>query len=238
MRYSIIIPHCHAATESALQQPELDAFLERLGRYELLTTFAGCPTIEHAVVAGLRAARGETVIIIEPGDRYPADQWSLLLRALSRADFVWGRRRRVGWPKLVERLGRLPRWLFLGRETRDSDCLFWAARREVFNGLPMTPRFVRYLPALVAQQGYRVDSAYVEPRVARQTPTDGSGAPAHIPHVPQATLLAAWWECYKLRRAERANAVARQQTADAPDTLGIRRPPVTPSSDRYTAKSA
>jgi hypothetical protein len=203
MRYSIIIPHCHGQRESASQRQDLQIALRRAQACELLTKFSGCPTIDHAVIAGLRAARGEIVVVIEPGDRYPLTQLSALVRALSRADFVCGRRRRQGWPKLTERLGRLPRWLLLGLDSRDPDCLFWAARREVFNGLQLLPRFVRFLPSLVARQGYRVDSIYVEERssaaAARateslQTATSVRAAPAN--------LLTAWWTCRKLRAIE------------------------------------
>jgi hypothetical protein len=228
MRYSIIVPHCHGAPESAVQRQELDLVLRRLDRYELLARFSGCPTIEHAIVAGLRAARGEVVVIIEPGERYPVTQLPALLRALSRADFVCGRRRRRGWPKLLERVGRLPRWLFLGLDGRDPDCFFWAARREVFNGLPLAPRFVRYLPSLVARQGFRVDSLYVDERTALQPADAATARPtADVPHVAPANLFAAWWACYKLRRAERAESVVHGQAADARS-----------SSEPYRAKSA
>jgi hypothetical protein len=239
MRYSVIIPHCHGATESALQRQELDTVLRRLDRYELLAKFSGCPTIEHAIIAGLRAARGETVVIIEPGERYPVTQLPALLRALSRADFVCGRRRRRGWPKLLERASRLPRWLFLGLDVRDPDCLLWTARREVFSGLPLAPRFVRYLPSLVARQGFRVDSVYVE---ERNMPKSASAGTAHattgVPHVAAANLLTAWWACYKLRREERAAAAARPETAEGRGAASVRGAASNSTPDRYRAKSA
>jgi hypothetical protein len=235
MRFSIIIPHCHGATVSMLQRQELETVLRRLNDYELLTKFSGCPTIEHAVIAGLRAARGEAVLIIEPGERYPATQVPALLRALSRADFICGRRRRRGWPKLLERVGRLPRWLFLGLDVRDPDCLLWAARREVFNGLPLAPRFVRYLPSLVARQGYRVDSVYVDERHTRQPVVAAPArATAEPPRVAPANLFAA---CYKLRRQERAAAEQREIAAGS-DPPTVRIPVNSPPSEHRRAKSA
>src|SRR5688572_1751185 len=114
MRYSIIVPHCTGQRESPTQKQELQAAVSRLRLgYELLLNFSYCPTIDHAIVAGLRAARGESIVVVEPSDRYPMRQLLGVLRGLSRADFVCGRRRRSGWPKLAERIGRLPRWLFL-----------------------------------------------------------------------------------------------------------------------------
>jgi hypothetical protein len=238
MRYSIIIPHCHGAAESTVQRQELEAVLRRLDRHELLTRFTGCPTIEHAIIAGLRAARGEAVVIVEPGERYPATQLPALMRALSRADFICGRRRRRGWSKLVERVSRLPRWLFLGLDVRDPDCLFWAARREVFNGLPLAPRFVRYLPSLVARQGFRVDSVYVDERRSLQPPavTPNSGTP--VPRVASANLIAAWWACYKLRRRERALAAKQRELTEPGAAAVLRTAGRSSSPERRRATSA
>jgi hypothetical protein len=220
MRYSIIIPYCHGTEESTVQRRELDSLLGRLDRCEVLSKFSGCPTVEHAIVAGLRRARGEAVAVVEPGDRYPVAQLMGFFRALARADFVCGRRRRHGLSKLQERLLRLPRWLLLGLDSRDPDCLVWAARREVFGEMPLLPRFVRHLPALVARQGFRVDSIYVEERSAPQTADRGvaMGA-AGGPHVAPANLLAAWRECKKLQRAESTTNLLRagqSQPAAAP----------------------
>jgi hypothetical protein len=236
MRYSIIIPHCHGVRPSDQQRQELESLLGRID-HEILCKFAGCPTIEHAIVAGVRAARGQAVAVIEPGERYPVGQLAGLLRGLSRADFVCGRRRRHGWPKLAERMARLPRWLLLGLDARDPGCLFWAARREVFNGLQLVPRFVRHLPALVARQGFRVDSMYVEERTSqRPTGTAALLDQPEAPHVASANLLSAWWTCHKLRRAERAvslrtDAAAASQSAATPTGQGA-------ASELYRAKSA
>jgi hypothetical protein len=240
MRYSIIIPHCHGARESALQREELQSALRRLDRHEILTKFAGCPTVEHAIVAGLRTARGEAVVVVEPGDRYPLSQLPLLLRALARADFVCGRRRRRGLSKLMERLVRLPRWLLLGQDIRDPECLFWAARREVFNGLQLLPRFVRHLPSLVARQGFRVDNVYVEERPAVRS-ANSVGAEVlqtDPPHVAPAGVFAVWRALRMLRSAKapapsmRANA-ARGRSADVP-TAAI----ADSTHSTYQAKSA
>jgi hypothetical protein len=210
MRYSIIIPHCHGARESELQSRELETLLRRFDSCETLTKFSACPTLEHAIVAGMRAARGEAVVVIEPGDRYSLSQVPAMLRALARADFVCGRRRRRGWSKLWERVTRLPRWLFLGRDIRDPDCLFWAARREVFNGLQLLPRLVRHLPSLAARHGFRVDNMYVEERPAvRVAGTAASQALAEAPRVAPAGMLSVWWSFRKLRGEPEASELPR-----------------------------
>jgi hypothetical protein len=233
MRYSIIIPHCHGVSESAKQIHELETALAR-SQYELLSKFSGCPTIEHAVVAGLRASKGEAIVVLEPGERYPPTQVPALLRTLSRADFVCGRPRRRGWPKLKERLARVPQWLFLGAGARDPHSLFWAARREVLNGLPLTPRFVRYLPSFVARQGFRVDSIYLDEREASRTAAISTLVAAqNAPHSGSASLLSAWWAFRRLNQAERANATARRQEERASPVLGN-----AVSTDRYRSKSA
>jgi hypothetical protein len=236
MRYSIIIPLCHGVQPSNQQRQELDSLLGHMD-HEVLCKFSGCPTIEHAIVAGVRAARGQAVAVIEPGERYPVAQLAGMLRGLSRADFVCGRRRRQGWPKLAERMARLPRWLLLGLDARDPGCLFWAARREVFNDLQLVPRFVRHLPALVARQGFRVDSTYVEERaMARMAGVAAPAGQSDAPHVASANLLSAWWTCRKLRRAERAaslqvDAAHVAQTAAFISGQGN-------ASEPYQAKSA
>jgi hypothetical protein len=142
-------------------------------------------------MAGIAAARGETIVAIEAGDAYSMEQIPWLVGWLNRADFVAGRRRRTGIAKLWQRCSRIPRWLLLGLESHDPDCLFWAARREVINQLPLSPGMCRYLPALVSRRGYRVCDAYVEHR----------GPVRRLQDVrPNAAdLLAAWWMCHRWR---------------------------------------
>ena len=55
-----------------------------------------------ALSAGIAAARGETVIAIEPGDAYSTEQIPWLVSWLSRADFVAGRRRRLAGLQIAE----------------------------------------------------------------------------------------------------------------------------------------
>jgi hypothetical protein len=235
MRYSIIVPHCHGARESTTQRQELETILRRVDSFEVLSKFSNCPTIEHAIVAGLRAARGEAVAVIEPGDRYPIAQLPTLLRGLARADMVCGRRRRHGWSKFVERIGRFPRWLFLGLDTRDPDCLFWAARREAFNGLQVLPRLVPYLPSLVARHGYRVDNVYVADRPTAEVRAAGAQIAPSVPHAARASIFAAWWACRRVRATEQdmASQSAARTATPAPKGAAPNKP-----SEPYRVRSA
>jgi dolichol-phosphate mannosyltransferase len=218
VRYSVLIPQRDRADEVRRQLPLVSAVLERLDpAHEIIVVDDGSssstlrlleklrndhPSVRLlrldspsgtsvALTAGVAAARGETVIAIEAGETYSADQIPWMVTWLCRADLVVGRRRRAGTAKLWQRFSRIPRWLLLGLESHDPDCLFWAARREVVANLPLSPGMCRYLPALVSRRGYRVCDAYVEHQ-----------GPIHWlqdvrPNLGD--LLAAWWMCRRWR---------------------------------------
>jgi glycosyltransferase involved in cell wall biosynthesis len=218
VRYSVLIPQRDRADEVRRQLPQLSAVLERFDpSHELIVIDDGSSAsnlrlleklrAEHsplrllrldspsgtsvALTAGIAAARGESVIAIEAGETYSAEQVPWLVSWLNRADLVVGRRRRTGMAKLWQRFSRIPRWLLLGLESHDPDCLFWAARREVVADLRLSPGMCRYLPALVSRRGYRVCDAYVE-----------HNGPIHWlqdvrPNLGD--LLAAWWMCRRWR---------------------------------------
>lgn len=159
-----------------------------------------------AVAAGIAAADGELVVAIEPGDRYPPWQIGKLLAGLSRGDLVWGRRSWPAWLKWLRRAGRVPRWLLLGLEVRDPDCLFWAARREAVEQVQFSRGTLRYLPTLVALAGYRVCECGVDANSTRWRLPDEWPNPGD--------LLATWW----LRRRRRPCRVHEVQvpSADVP----------------------
>lgn len=218
IRYSVIIPQRDRGDEVRRQLPALSSALAQLGEpYEILVIDDGsapetlrllnklldeCHALRVlrlnqpsgasvAISAGLRAARGEVLIATEPGECYPAEQIPEMVAWLRRADLVVGRRRRDGLAKLRERFARLPRWLILGLESHDPDCLFWVARREVLADVTLGAGMVRYLPALVARRGYRVCETYVEHEGDKQRLQD---VPPNL-----GDLLAAWWHCRRWR---------------------------------------
>lgn len=216
--YSVIIPQRDCGDAVRRQLPALNEVLTQLGRpFEIIIADDGSSPATHrqlekllgefqslrllrldapcgasvALSAGMAASRGEVVLAIEPGDRYPVGQIPALVQWLNRADLIVGRRRRTGLAKLWQRVGRIPRWLLLGLESHDPDCLFWAARREVVAGINFTAGMGRYLPSLAVRRGFRVCETYVEDRGGRRLLQDVR------PNVGD--LLAAWWLCRRWR---------------------------------------
>jgi glycosyltransferase involved in cell wall biosynthesis len=209
---SVLIPQRDAGAAIAAQMPRLRLTLDRLGRpYEIIVIDDGsAPLTRHiledllkqqpsvrvlhldrpagisaALTAGIAAARGEVLVTIEAGQRYRSEQIAELLSQLVRADLVFGRERRSGLSKVWHRLGRLPRWLLLGLEVRNPECLFWAARKESLAGLELPRGMYRYLPTLVAMRGYRVGEIPIQPLFPSRSAVEGFPNPGD--------LLAAWW---------------------------------------------
>jgi dolichol-phosphate mannosyltransferase len=218
IRYSVIIPQRDRGDDLRRQLPLLVFALTQLEQpFEIIVVDDGSqPATRHllgklvldfsvlrrvqfdrptgasvALSAGINSARGEVVIAIEPGMAYPVSQLEWLLIWLERGDLVVGRRRSSGFRKLYERVARIPRWLLLGLESHDPDCLLWAARHEAVANIALTPGMARYLPAIVARRGFRVCEAYVEHNGPRRRLQDVRPNPGD--------LLAAWWHCRRLR---------------------------------------
>ena len=212
MFYSVLLPQRDAGDQVRRQLPELCRTLNALGKaHEIVCVDAGSRMstlrllqalmMEHAALrvlsmaepcglsaalgAGIEAARGNIIIAVEAGGRYPACGIADLLHHLSRADLVVGQRRlnRIG--KTWQRIARFPRMLTVGLESKDPECLFWAARREAIEGLPMSRGMYRYLATLVARRGYRVTETYIEHRAGSVSLQDGWPNPGD--------LLTAWW---------------------------------------------
>ncbi len=117
-----------------------------------------------AVAAAILAAGGEHLVLMAPGETYPARLIPEMVGHLVRADLVWGRRRCRGWRRLPRWVAVAPYRVCLGPLVRDPGCLLWAARAEVFQGLEQALPFVPLLPWWVAAQGYRVSQVTVTPQ--------------------------------------------------------------------------
>ena len=210
--HSVLVPAHNATADVRQQLPGLFAALDLLGEtYEIVLVDDGSRPAERAglaalarewpdvrlvqldrrcgpsvaVAAGIAAAEGDIVVVIEAGSRYEPWQIGKLLAGLSRGDVVWGRRAWPAWLKWLRRIGRIPRWLLLGLEVRDPDCLLWAARREAVEDVQLSRGMLRYLPTLVALAGYRVCECGVETnRVAWRLPDEWPNP---------GDLLATWW---------------------------------------------
>jgi len=227
--HSVIIPQRDRADDVRRQLPLLTAALASLGQsFEIILLDDGSSAAslrlldkllqEHhalrliqleqsggvsiALAAGIEAARGEVIVATEPDEYYPSTQIPRLLKGLERADFIAGRRRRVGLPKLWERLARIPRGLLLGLDSHDPDCLFWAARREALSDIQLTPGTARYLAGIVGHRGFRVCETYVDHGPGWRHLDDVSANPGD--------LLAAWWACRRWRPRVSSEVPARQ----------------------------
>ena len=212
MLYSVLIPERDAGDELRQQLASLRAVLDGLGKpYELLCIDDGSakPTLRllenlveqepalrvltltpnsglsAALAAGIAASRGDIIIVSEAGSQYPAGQIAELLHHLGRADLVFGQRRVSPLQKAWQRVARVPRAMLLGLEVKDPSCLFWAARREAIEQLPLTGGMYRYIPTFVVRRGYRVTETYIDHRAGCGSQLDESATPGDF--------FAAWW---------------------------------------------
>ena len=237
---SVLILQRNAPELVAGQLPRICEVLDRLqGQYEIIvlddgSTSAALEALKHllvrferlrivrldrpagisaALTAGIAAARGDLVIAIEAGDRYPERQIVGLISHLSRADLVFGRPGRSPAAKLWHRIARVPRWALLGLEVRDPDCLFWAARREAIQGIELARGMYRYLPTLVAIRGYRVSEIPIQRRPGRRSAPGGWPNPGD--------LLATWWLKRRHQTVTAFEIVSQDARNVDPDVLRV-----------------
>lgn len=156
--------------------------------------------LSAAISVGVAAARGEEIVAIEPGRHYRPQQIPLLLERLVRADLVCGRRESPGWVKLWRKIARTPKWGLMGIQSRDADCLFWAARKEAIAGVSLASGMHRYLPEIVSARGYRVIDFPVHPRGASLLQPERPANPVD--------LLAAWWTTKEIISNQQKEIVA------------------------------
>jgi len=124
-----------------------------------------------AIYAGLKAARGSSLVLID-GDLQndPADIPRLLDEISRGADLVCGYRAR----RRDTRLKRLTSWVantvrsrFTKDGVRDTGCTLKAMRRECVNALVPFKGMHRFIPALVKGAGYRLVEIPVNHRPRR-----------------------------------------------------------------------
>jgi dolichol-phosphate mannosyltransferase len=124
-----------------------------------------------AVYAGLTAARGATVVIID-GDLQndPADIPKLLAEIASGADLVCGyrvKRRDTLVKRATSRIANAVRSRYTKDGVRDTGCTLKAMRRECVNTLLPFKGMHRFIPALVKAAGYRLVEVPVNHRPRR-----------------------------------------------------------------------
>ena len=124
-----------------------------------------------AIYAGLVAARGATVVIID-GDLQndPADIPRLLAEITNGADLVCGyrlKRQDTVVKRLTSRIANTVRSRYTKDGVRDTGCTLKAMRRECVSALFPFKGMHRFIPALVKAAGYRLVEIPVNHRPRR-----------------------------------------------------------------------
>ena len=124
-----------------------------------------------AIHAGLTAARGATLVLID-GDLQndPADIPKLLAEISRGADLVCGyreKRKDTAVKRLTSRIANFVRSRFTKDGVRDTGCTLKAMRRECVSALVPFKGMHRFIPALVKGAGYRLVEVPVKHRARR-----------------------------------------------------------------------
>jgi glycosyltransferase involved in cell wall biosynthesis len=124
-----------------------------------------------ALYAGIRAARGQTIVMID-GDLQndPADIPRLLAEISNRADLVCGyraKRKDTITKRLTSRIANFVRSRFTKDYVRDTGCTLKAMRRECADALVPFKGMHRFIPALIRGAGYRLVEIPVNHRPRR-----------------------------------------------------------------------
>ena len=125
-----------------------------------------------ATDAGFKAVRGERVVVMDADLQNDPHDIPRLLAHLDRWDAVTGwrvtRGDGDGWlRRLSARIGNGVRNRLSGEAIRDSGCTFRAFRRECLRDLVLYHGLHRFIPTLLALNGYRVIEVPVSHRPRR-----------------------------------------------------------------------
>lgn len=113
-----------------------------------------------AMYAGIQAARGEVIVLLD-GDRQndPADISKLLAGIEQGADLVCGyraNRKDTTFKRIQSRIANAVRSRFTGDGVRDTGCTLKAMRRECREALVPFYGMHRFIPALIKGMGYKI----------------------------------------------------------------------------------
>jgi dolichol-phosphate mannosyltransferase len=179
--FSVVVPLFNEADNVALLQKEISVALGECN-YELIlvddgSTDGTASRIRRdtnvrvfrfirnsgqsaAMLVGMRAARGESVVLLD-GDLQndPRDIPRLLSEIQRGADLVCGyrvRRKDSLVKKLSSRIANFVRSRFVGDGVRDTGCTLKAMRRVCVDALVPFKGVHRFIPALVKNAGFRI----------------------------------------------------------------------------------
>ena len=124
-----------------------------------------------ALFAGIKAARGQTIVMIDSDLQNDPADISRLLEEISRgADLVCGyraKRKDTLSKRLTSRIANFVRSRFTKDHVRDTGCTLKAMRRECGDTLVPFKGMHRFIPALVRGAGYRLVEIPVNHRPRR-----------------------------------------------------------------------
>ena len=124
-----------------------------------------------ALYAGIRAARGKTIVMIDSDlQNDPADIPRLLQEISRGADLVCGyraKRKDTMTKRLTSRIANFVRSRFTKDYVRDTGCTLKAMRRECADALVPFKGMHRFIPALIRGAGYRLVEIPVNHRPRR-----------------------------------------------------------------------
>jgi len=124
-----------------------------------------------ALYAGVTAARGETIVMIDADlQNDPADIPRLLAEISRGADLVCGyraQRKDTIAKRLTSRIANFVRSRFTEDGVRDTGCTLKAMRRECVSALVPFKGMHRFIPALIKGAGYRLIEIPVNHRPRR-----------------------------------------------------------------------
>ena len=124
-----------------------------------------------ALYAGIKAARGQTIVMIDSDlQNDPADIPRLLTEISRGADLVCGyraKRKDTFTKRLTSRIANFVRSRFTKDYVRDTGCTLKAMRRECANALVSFKGMHRFIPALVRGAGYQLVEIPVNHRPRR-----------------------------------------------------------------------
>lgn len=183
---SAVIPVCNEEQSLPILIPRLAEVLDRLGKpYEVVFvddgSTDGCRKLlremvsQHpsmrmlgfkenrglsaALLAGMREARGETVVTLDSDLQNDPADISRLLPYLDQYDMAtgWRQKRKDSWLKRVaSRAGNSVRNWMTGENIHDSACTFRAFKRKCVKNIMLFDGMHRFLPTLVKMEGFRV----------------------------------------------------------------------------------
>jgi len=162
-----------------------------------------------AMLAGMLAARGEVIVLLD-GDLQndPQDIPALLAEIKKGADLVCGYRvRRMDSvvKKLTSRIANFIRSRFVADGVRDTGCTLKAMRKECVTALVPFNGLHRFIPALIKNAGFRIVEIPVHHR-ARQFGASKYGLGNRAVHATLDMLGVRWLQArhlnYEIRRDE------------------------------------